>query len=63
MGGVHKHSRNLCSGIGIVLKYYRNAENGYETVFQAAWLCVIYSGWWGYGGVRSLAYLTFPQTP
>ena len=49
--------------MGVVLKYYKSIENRCGTVFQAAWLCVIYSGWWGYGGVQTLAYLTFPQTP
>jgi len=38
---------------GWILKYYRNIENGYGTVFMVAWSGWSKVGWWGVGGVFS----------
>ena len=40
------------SGLRGILKYYRNAGDGYGTVFMVAWSGLQYIGWWGYGGVK-----------
>ena len=63
-----KFFRNFCVGLifregggfgGI--KYYRNAESGWETVFMSGRRCRPDLGWWGCSGVESSTFLPQKQ--